>query len=165
MALAENPVLSLAPPVCYHNIGFRTRQFIYRLSSIMSRYVILQHETADGRHWDFLVESGDKLKGWALAVPPSLGVEVECDARPDHRSMYLDYEGPISDNRGEVARWDRGEYEALRRDDDYWELALRGEKLRGVAVIRRAPGSPPRWFFKVEKGDITDYGKPGKEYQ
>jgi hypothetical protein len=113
----------------------------------MPRYVILQHELAEGRHWDFLVESGEKLKSWALAAPPAVGEAVDCDTLPDHRPMYLDYEGPISGDRGNVIRWDRGECRVARCDDAQWELALEGAKLRGTAIISRCEETPSRWRF------------------
>ncbi len=75
----------------------------------MPRFVILCHENHRGAHFDFMLESGDVLKTWALPQPPASGVEIECEALADHRLAYLDYEGPVSGGRGSVARWDRGD--------------------------------------------------------
>ena len=52
-----------------------------------------------------MLEAGDVLKTWALPQPPQPGVEMECTALADHRLAYLDYEGPLSGNRGAVTRW------------------------------------------------------------
>ena len=76
----------------------------------MPRFVILRHDHPRGVHFDFMLEAGGVLKTWALPEPPRPGVEMECEALGDHRLAYLDYEGPISGDRGSVVRWDRGEY-------------------------------------------------------
>ena len=41
------------------------------------------------------------------------GKEIRCVATrlPDHRLAYLEYEGPVSGNRGVVRRIDSGKYE------------------------------------------------------
>ena len=64
----------------------------------MPRYVILEHETTGGSHFDFMLETGGTLKTWSISQPPLNGVEMDAEALPDHRLAYLDYEGPISDD-------------------------------------------------------------------
>jgi hypothetical protein len=70
------------------------------------RYVVLSHEGIDPPHFDlmFEVEPGSEL----LATWRSDHWPIESgdylDRLPDHRRHYLDYEGPISDNRGYVRR-------------------------------------------------------------
>jgi hypothetical protein len=115
----------------------------------MPRYVILRHETAGGVHFDFMLESGGKLKTWALPQAPEAGVEMPCEALPDHRLAYLDYEGPISGGRGSVTRWDRGTCSIERHSDAEWVVELAGERLVGKAVLRRAVDDPKRWLFAV----------------
>ncbi len=56
---------------------------------------------------------------------------------PDHRREYLDYEGPVSGDRGRVWRWDSGVYQAEHQADDEWVVSLSGVKLRGQAVLTR----------------------------
>jgi len=74
----------------------------------MPRYVILEHDAADGRHWDFMLAGGEALATWALAERPDAAGPVAARSLADHRVAYLDYEGPISGGRGSVTRWDQG---------------------------------------------------------
>jgi hypothetical protein len=66
-----------------------------------------------GVHWDLMLESGDVLHTWALAAEPAPNLPIAAEQLPDHRLIYLDYEGPISGNRGTVTRWDAGRFEVL----------------------------------------------------
>jgi len=76
----------------------------------MPRFVILRHDAPRRLHFDFLLEVSGGLKTWALPQSPQDGVEMVCEALPDHRQGYLDYEGPVSGGRGTVTRWDWGTY-------------------------------------------------------
>lgn len=73
------------------------------------RYTISRHDAPDGLHWDLFLEAGDTLATWRLSAPPEHGV-VECRPLPDHRLVYLDYDGPVSGDRGVVARYSSGRY-------------------------------------------------------
>ncbi len=103
----------------------------------MPRYVILQHDHPQ-LHWDFMLESGEVLKTWRLAEPPGAGRRVPAESSFDHRKLYLDYEGPVSGDRGIVTAWDRGDYEG--EPDDPAEtgrvvVRLKGGRLRGTATL------------------------------
>lgn len=104
----------------------------------MGRFVVLEHDSPRGRHWDLMLENGQVLATWALAEPPDAGHAIAAQPLPDHRPAYLDYEGPISGNRGHVTRWDRGEYEILAGGFGQEELhaTFHGEKLRGAFSVR-----------------------------
>jgi hypothetical protein len=109
------------------------------------RFVILRHQTPQGEHFDFMLELGGVLKTWALPRPPELGAEMTCEALPDHRIEYLDYEGPVSGNRGAVTRWDQGTYTPDRHTDTEWTLRLAGEKIAARASLLRSETAPCRW--------------------
>ncbi len=85
----------------------------------MSRFVILRHELPGpergGVHWDFMLEQGTVLRTWALALEPNSATQIAADALVDHRLAYLDYEGPISGDRGQVTQWDIGELRVASR--------------------------------------------------
>jgi hypothetical protein len=116
----------------------------------MPRYVILQHETPSPErglvHWDFMLERDGILRTWALAEQPRLQREIAADELPDHRLAYLDYEGPISGDRGAVTRWDAGEYQLGIEFADELQISLKGQKLSGAVLLRRAE-EPHRWRF------------------
>jgi hypothetical protein len=110
------------------------------------RFVVLRHEgTADykpGVHWDLMLESGQSLRTWALAELPTADRGVEAEQLPDHRLAYLDYEGPISGDRGSVSRWDQGEFEVVAESEYEWIVSLAGRRLHGqLSLSRRAGGS------------------------
>ena len=85
---------------------------------LMGRYAVLNHQVnreisaSSGRqdHFDLLLEFEGVLVTWELSV--WLPTETQSIHRlPDHRLVYLDYQGPISNNRGSVTRVDQGQFE------------------------------------------------------
>jgi len=69
------------------------------------RFVILRHEGVESPHFDLMFEtsSGSDLATFRCPKwPVTLGTELT--ALSDHRRAYLDYEGPLSNNRGHVTR-------------------------------------------------------------
>jgi hypothetical protein len=115
----------------------------------MPQFVILRHDSPRGVHFDFMIEIAGTLKTWALPHPPDLGVEMQCEALPDHRLAYLDYEGPVSGQRGSVTRWDRGTCTIHRQSDSQWVVELAGEKLTGEATLCRSADHPSQWAFSL----------------
>ena len=104
------------------------------------RYVVLRHDHPE-LHWDFMLEVSGVLKTWRLPTPPAAGM-VEATALPDHRLAYLDYEGPVSGERGSVTCWDRGVYEQR----DAGSSLLVGDVLRAIVSWRHLEGA--RWQFE-----------------
>jgi hypothetical protein len=120
----------------------------------MPRYVILLHELPEGheraRHWDLMLEQEGVLRTWALAGEPA--AELACEARElaDHRLAYLDYEGPVSGDRGQVTRWDRGQYRVLEQAADQVVLELAGPKLQATVTLARRHDHFWRVSFSAE---------------
>jgi hypothetical protein len=114
----------------------------------MSRFAILRHQGPKGLHWDLLLEAGGTLRTWALPALPSAGVELTCQALPDHRLAYLDYEGEISGGRGSVVRCDRGTYRVQCEDADGMELEIDGTKLAGRLFLRRVSEQTSLWRLR-----------------
>ena len=89
------------------------------------RYVILHHEGIDEPHFDLMFEvdpSGPLVTFRSPVWPIVQGVQLTRLA--DHRREYLDYEGPVSGNRGTVRRVATGTYE-LARDAGSTRIAFR----------------------------------------
>jgi len=122
----------------------------------MPRFVILRHDSPRDEHFDFMLEAGDVLKTWALPHLPEAGIEMDCEALADHRLAYLDYEGPISGERGNVTRWDRGAYTLERQSSSEWSIMLAGERLTGKATLVRSADDLKRWRFLFASTDETD---------
>jgi len=117
----------------------------------MLRFVILNHDHPH-LHWDLLLEQFGKetLRTWRLEQPPAPGAVIQAEALPDHRRMYLDYEGPISGNRGEVQRWDSGEYEVLLQTATEIVMRFEGTRIQGEAMLQCNESGT--WTFKVQSG-------------
>ena len=113
----------------------------------MPRFAILRHDGPPGVHWDLLLEEGESLHAWALEQEPSPGAAIACQPLPDHRPLYLDYEGPVSGDRGTVARWDRGTYQTERESGEELVVQLSGDRLIGRATLQREPGESGAWRF------------------
>ncbi|MFN0196428.1 MAG: DNA polymerase ligase N-terminal domain-containing protein [Planctomycetaceae bacterium] len=109
----------------------------------MPRYAILHHDHPV-IHWDLLLEHEDTLRSWRLVTLPTSGEVVQAEWIPDHRLLYLDYEGPVSQNRGTVSRWDRGVFEWIRDETDEIEIHVDGEKLSGTMTLT-TEGQDNRW--------------------
>lgn len=100
----------------------------------MPRFVILEHDWPE-RHWDFLLEAGGVLRAWRLLAEPGPGRTVPAEANFDHRMIYLDYEGPLTGDRGSVTRWDSGTFEWIVDEANRVEVELSGEKLKGAGSV------------------------------
>jgi hypothetical protein len=104
----------------------------------MPRFVILEHNHPF-LHWDFMLESGDVLRTWRLSALPEPGPTVRAELLGDHRKLYLDYEGPVSNDRGTVKRWEAGTLEWKVDEADHVVVELCGQRWRGSVRLRRNP--------------------------
>jgi hypothetical protein len=98
-----------------------------------------------------MLETGPALRTWRLAAPPSARARVAAEPLADHRLVYLDYEGPVSGNRGTVRRWDAGTYSGLTSRGELLEFELTGLIVRGRCQIARDAAG--RWQFALEPGE------------
>ena len=129
----------------------------------MPRFVLLRHQCPPGyekpSHWDFMLEADGGLRTWELRELPSawaalLGETsgsfvVKATPLPDHRLAYLDFEGPLSGDRGSVHRCDGGTYELLQQPTEQRiEIRLNGSLLREkVSLICQGQA----WTLAFEK--------------
>jgi DNA polymerase Ligase (LigD) len=126
----------------------------------MPSFVLLLHECPEGRprptHCDLMLEAGDTLQTWALSELPRdwrivEGVaiaatnSVAAEQLADHRLAYLEYEGPVSGNRGTVKRLDAGTYENRRLTPDRLVVDAAGNEIRGEIELRRTAGNATQW--------------------
>lgn len=113
-------------------------------------FVLLHHITGDS-HYDLMVDNGKSLDTWCIDEDdfPLLlsGKTVTARLLEPHRRDYLDYEGPVSQGRGRVERYDRGKYTLLLSKKNLLSLVLRGERLTGNIEIRKRSGDLSEIFF------------------
>jgi hypothetical protein len=107
----------------------------------MPRFVLLLHETPSGyprpTHYDLMLEHGAVLWTWALEELPTANLRIAAERLADHRPHYLDYEGPVSGNRGSVRRIDEGAYDLFSESDNNTQIRLHGSSIRGRLSITR----------------------------
>ncbi len=85
-----------------------------------------------------MFERGGALRTWSVEREPSSTAAIEARELADHRLDYLDYQGPVSADRGTVRRWDAGEYSLEEEALDRWIVSLRGARLIGRMTLERS---------------------------
>ncbi len=107
------------------------------------RFVVLHHTGIDPPHYDLMYERepGGMLATWRLpAWPPPGSIPVE--PLGDHRRAYLDYEGPVSGDRGNVRRVASGTCRVAR---EHAAIDLELETPAGPMRIILERGNDGRW--------------------
>lgn len=121
----------------------------------MPIFVVHEHH-AKNLHWDFRLESGGKLKSWAVPkLPPTkkgekrLAIEVV-----DHKLSYAKFQGEIIEGYGKglVKIWDKGNYSLIEKTPKKIVFLLQGKKLHGkYALIKTDYGSKPEKSWLLMK--------------
>lgn len=97
------------------------------------QFVILEHQTPDGVHWDVMIQYGDVLWTWRMdCFPPNLTVPLPLEKIADHPLRFLTYEGPVQNRTGQVRRMDEGFYYPTRQTDNSLTVHFFGRHLSGI---------------------------------
>ncbi|KAA1260754.1 hypothetical protein LF1_32950 [Rubripirellula obstinata] len=101
------------------------------------RFVILHHRVGSGfgrtdqDHFDWMFETGQTLITFATPMIEDMhsNFQITCQLLPDHRIVYLDFEGSIPDrgelrDRGSVTRIASGSFEEITNSDDLFSAEL-----------------------------------------
>ncbi len=127
-----------------------------------NRFVILHHSGFGREHWDLCLEHGEALLTWRLWRLPGEpgGFPIPADRIGDHRKAYLEYEGPLSGDRGMVKRVDQGDlqFKEFTADDCVFEAA--GTLLNGVY---RLNSKGEQWWLEPFKPS-ADRGAGGRAH-
>jgi hypothetical protein len=137
----------------------------------MPRFVLLYHDCPPAyerpSHWDLMFEAGEVLRTWALERLPAAWKAVQSqtaatfgDCAPvasadsvsatmlgDHRRDYLEFEGPLSGNRGAVTRVAAGSF-VSERQTDYESIALSGSQIDGRIVLDKSNSNVDEWILR-----------------
>jgi hypothetical protein len=110
------------------------------------RYVILHHTGIPQPHYDLMLETspGSPLATFRLPIWP-LTKPAGVTPLGDHRREYLEYEGPLSNDRGRVRRVAGGTYHGVIRNDEQWEVVLDGSVR---ITIHRPPPGGDQWYVE-----------------
>ncbi len=112
----------------------------------MRRFVILEHDHPY-LHWDLMLEEESSLRTWRLENPPTTDVLIQATPLASHRLIYLEYEGPVSGDRGIVRRWDQGSYQLISHDETHWLFEMLGQRSRGRACLELRAD---HWIFLLQ---------------
>ena len=121
------------------------------------RFAVLHHQLGDHAqrncHWDLLLEPPTLLTVGLLTFeinsPPTewANHKLVITRLPDHRPLYLDYEGPISGDRGQVKRVLAGTIQWRIFEQDLLVLTI-----------------SPAWPIESETGGLMRFSKsPAKQ--
>lgn len=109
------------------------------------RFTILLHDHP-WWHWDFLLENGDHALCWRLLRKPCSGEPIAAEALEPHRLLYLDYEGPVSNDRGIVECVDRGTFQIAASPPEL-TVALVGLPWATRATLKVVERNRLFWLF------------------
>lgn len=114
-----------------------------------ARYVVLFHRQQAGDHFDLMIENGETLATWKMEQPSENATAegISCRRLGGHRREYLEYEGPISGERGSVTRHDEGQCEFEKQDESVWCGRFDGKKLSWRFELRRGDVDVETWTF------------------
>lgn len=103
------------------------------------RYVIQEHTTPTGVHWDLMLEDAGRLLTWRLNIPPDRLSAAPAEAVKifDHPLKYLTYEGPVQQETGQVRLADAGAYIRLEWNEGRYVIHLKGAVLTGTFELKK----------------------------
>jgi DNA polymerase Ligase (LigD) len=122
------------------------------------RFAILRHTRQQEVHWDLLLElpGRELLATWQVYADPAVWTNsatgdflATVRALPDHRRTYLDYEGPISADRGQVQRVEEGRFRLLTNEAGKIVLELTGKRLQARLELVLADSAASLWQLHV----------------
>jgi hypothetical protein len=100
------------------------------------RFAILTHDHPFP-HWDLLLQCGETCRTWRLLAAPDSPGPISAEPIPDHRVLYLEYEGPVSSDRGTVTRWDGGPLVWVTARADRVRVIVSGHQWQGIVVLQQ----------------------------
>jgi len=113
------------------------------------RYAILRHDGIADPHFDLMFETypGSALATWRSPVWP-IESPVELTRLKDHRREYLQFEGEISGNRGNVSRVDDGACEVRVGENNVWQITFANNSRIRTLILSLKTGNT--WMARTE---------------
>lgn len=113
-------------------------------------FVIQEHTTTSGIHWDLMLERENALWTWRLNVPPEQieNTPVTAERIADHPLRFLTYEGPVQNRTGQVRISDNGELIWQAITPTQMSCKLSGRILKGLYHLTLKDES--NWIFKQD---------------
>lgn len=126
-------------------------------------FVVLYHRLPEPNprksHWDLLLENpsneGFDLLAFALQAPFEDWKQERTIKLANHRRLYLDYEGPISEDRGDVSKVQQGTVRWISLEPQRFEFTLQCQSLgnqgpRHWCELSKDPSADNVWDLLVK---------------
>lgn len=111
-----------------------------------NKFVILEHKTPAGIHWDLMLENEEKLWTWRLDIHPAeLHFPVTAERIFDHPLKFLSYEGPVQKSTASVKKVDKGTLSFHRITPEAITCQLDGKIVNGRYALHLQ--NAPMWTF------------------
>ena len=109
-----------------------------------SQFVVQEHRTPDGVHWDLMLQIDQRLWTWRMARHPAdVGnTPLPLEKIADHPLRFLTYEGPVQNKTGSVQIADRGRAEMLAQTPNALTVCLDGLHLKGQFILSKTDSGP-----------------------
>lgn len=141
----------------------------------MPRFVLLYHDCPPNyerpSHWDFMLEHGDVMRTWALSqlprdwraahshtratfpnCPAVADInEVATQQLSDHRRDYLEFEGDLTNNRGQVIRVEKGTFIEQWETPMGWYVSLKGQAIDCSIELDQCHSDKTLWTLSIRE--------------
>lgn len=109
----------------------------------IDQFVIQEHTTPAGVHWDLMLEHEGVLWTWRLNSDPDTIQQTPIDAERifDHPLRFLSYEGPVQNAAGSVRIADKGTLRMDLIEAEQIICQLDGGILKGTLGLGQVNGS------------------------
>jgi hypothetical protein len=118
------------------------------------------HSENRASHFDLMLEKNGLLTTFELFQLPIPGERFPVRRLPEHRIDYLDYEGPISGDRGHVTQWTAGHYLTAIESENKWILELYSPRLSARIVLLRPTSDniaePKTWHLRASRWNVRN---------
>ena len=118
------------------------------MTSEIQDFVVQEHTTPRGVHWDLMLQSGEILLTFRLNRPPEKSLEQALNAEriKDHPLKFLTYQGSVNQGRGRVKPTESGTYTVEHQSNSQIDLSLNGQILQGDFLLTHVRDS--QWLFR-----------------
>jgi len=112
-------------------------------------FVIQEHTSPCGIHWDLMLQFQDVLRTWRLSVPPQQiqNEPIPAEKIADHPLRFLSYEGPVQNHIGSVKIVDGGRLKYLDVRENKCYFSCHGNVLSGTYLLQHQ--EKQNWLLKV----------------
>ena len=109
------------------------------MGEVALRYAVLWHCQVTEPHFDLLFETypGSDLATWRSSIWP-IENPTTLKRLKDHRRIYLEYEGELTEHRGQVVRVAEGTCRVEIGEQAVWTIAMLNTPIR--LILRQVEG-------------------------